>query len=142
MARKKSFFLKNFEEGFFDQISGPVFGPAAVSNFRKKKFKFFFRVFHAETNDFPSSACEFSTFVTFWNSLTIILSTHFMDEADILGDRIGILSHGRLEAIGTSDYLKQRFGASYHILFSAENIFDQGSESAIFGTGTGFYFKR
>ena len=61
-----------------------------------------------------------------------------MDEADILGDRIGIMSHGRLEAIGTSSYLKQRFGAGYHILFSAKNVFDRGSESAILGLVQGF----
>ena len=88
--------------------------------------------------DEPTSGMDPSTRRILWEQLleikkdrTIILSTHFMDEADILGDRIGIMSHGRLEAIGTSNYLKQRFGAGYHILFSAENTFDSGSESAI-----------
>jgi ATP-binding cassette subfamily A (ABC1) protein 3 len=95
--------------------------------------------------DEPTSGMDPSTRRILWNQLleikkdrTIILSTHFMDEADILGDRIGIMSHGRLEAIGTSNYLKQRFGAGYHILFSAENTFDRGSESAILGMVQGF----
>jgi ATP-binding cassette subfamily A (ABC1) protein 3 len=30
----------------------------------------------------------------------ILLSTHFMDEADYLGDRIGIMANGKLECSG------------------------------------------
>jgi ABC-2 type transport system ATP-binding protein len=37
---------------------------------------------------------------------TILLTTHDMREADILCDRIGLLSHGRLVALGTPDQLK------------------------------------
>ncbi|KAH0942798.1 hypothetical protein HID58_002435 [Brassica napus] len=39
----------------------------------------------------------------------IILTTHSMEEADILGDRIGIMAKGRLRCIGTSIRLKSRF---------------------------------
>ena len=35
------------------------------------------------------------------------------DEADILGDHIAILSHGKLRAAGTSHFLKSRFGVGY-----------------------------
>eukprot|EP00270_Netrium_digitus_P003854 TRINITY_DN1466_c0_g1_i1.p1 TRINITY_DN1466_c0_g1~~TRINITY_DN1466_c0_g1_i1.p1 ORF type:complete len:971 (+),score=291.84 TRINITY_DN1466_c0_g1_i1:469-3381(+) len=45
----------------------------------------------------------------------IILTTHSMEEADILGDRIAIMAKGRLRCIGTSLHLKQRFGAGYII---------------------------
>ena len=45
----------------------------------------------------------------------IILTTHFMDEADLLGDRIAILSKGKLRAIGSSLFLKNRFGTGYHL---------------------------
>jgi len=41
----------------------------------------------------------------------IVLTTHSMEEADILGDRIAIMAKGRLRCIGTSIHLKQRFGA-------------------------------
>ncbi|GMS98298.1 hypothetical protein PENTCL1PPCAC_20473, partial [Pristionchus entomophagus] len=41
---------------------------------------------------------------------TILLSTHHMDEADVLSDRIAILSEGKLTAFGTSVFLKKRFG--------------------------------
>jgi ATP-binding cassette, subfamily A (ABC1), member 3 len=38
----------------------------------------------------------------------ILLTTHFMDEADVLGDRIAIVKEGRLRAIGSSRYLKKQ----------------------------------
>ena len=40
----------------------------------------------------------------------IVVSTHFMDEADELGDRIAIMSEGKLVTAGTSLFLKNRFG--------------------------------
>ncbi|GBF95818.1 ABC transporter A family [Raphidocelis subcapitata] len=43
----------------------------------------------------------------------IVLTTHSMEEADVLGDRIAIMARGRLRAIGTSVRLKQKFGAGY-----------------------------
>ncbi len=41
---------------------------------------------------------------------TIILSTHHMDEAELLGDRIGIISAGKLQCCGTSLFLKNALG--------------------------------
>uniref|UniRef100_A0A3B3VY84 ATP binding cassette subfamily A member 1 n=1 Tax=Poecilia latipinna TaxID=48699 RepID=A0A3B3VY84_9TELE len=46
---------------------------------------------------------------------TIILSTHHMDEADILGDRIAIISHGKLCCVGSSLYLKTQLGTGYYL---------------------------
>nr|GEU87189.1 ABC transporter A family member 2-like [Tanacetum cinerariifolium] len=43
----------------------------------------------------------------------IILTTHSMEEADILSDRIGIMTKGRLSCIGNSIRLKSRFGTGY-----------------------------
>ncbi|KAL3513213.1 hypothetical protein ACH5RR_025930 [Cinchona calisaya] len=43
----------------------------------------------------------------------IILTTHSMEEADVLGDRIGIMAKGRLRCIGTSIRLKSRFGTGF-----------------------------
>ena len=48
----------------------------------------------------------------------VLLSTHFMDEADILGDRIAILSDGELRCSGSSLYLKTQFGAGYILTIS------------------------
>ena len=44
---------------------------------------------------------------------SIVLCTHFMDEADLLGDRIGIMNKGRLVCSGSSLFLKHRFGRGY-----------------------------
>ncbi|CAN1262525.1 ABC transporter A family member 2 [Linum perenne] len=43
----------------------------------------------------------------------IILTTHSMEEADVLGDRISIMAKGRLRCIGTSIRLKSRFGTGF-----------------------------
>ena len=42
--------------------------------------------------------------------VTIILTTHYMEEAQALSDRIGILKDGRLLAVGTADELNQLAG--------------------------------
>ena len=43
----------------------------------------------------------------------ILLSTHFMDEADILADQKAIIAHGRLQCLGSSLWLKSHFGLGY-----------------------------
>ncbi|KAL4967743.1 putative ABC transporter [Aspergillus stella-maris] len=48
-------------------------------------------------------------------SRTIILTTHFLDEADLLADQIAILSKGVLKANGSSVMLKNDLGSGYHI---------------------------
>ena len=45
----------------------------------------------------------------------IIFTSHFMDEADILADRIAIMSDGRLRCCGSSLFLKSRFGIGYNL---------------------------
>ena len=50
----------------------------------------------------------------------ILLCTHFMDEADFLGDRIVVMSHGKLQVAGTSLYLKSKFGVGYHLSITKE----------------------
>ena len=42
--------------------------------------------------------------------VTIVLTTHYMEEAEALSDRIGIMQNGKLLAIGTAGELKQRAG--------------------------------
>lgn len=43
-------------------------------------------------------------------SVTVILTTHYMEEAQALSDRIGILKDGRLLAVGTAEELCRRAG--------------------------------
>lgn len=73
--------------------------------------------------DEPSSGMDPAARRALWDLLqkekhgrTILLSTHFMDEADILGDRIAILANGELKCIGSSFFLKKRFGSGYHLI--------------------------
>ena len=40
--------------------------------------------------------------------VTIVLTTHYMEEAEALSDRIGIMNKGRLLAVGTAEELKQK----------------------------------
>ena len=44
--------------------------------------------------------------------ITIILTTHYMEEAEALSDRIGIMKSGRLLAVGTAEELTRRAGAA------------------------------
>ncbi|XP_054608194.2 phospholipid-transporting ATPase ABCA1 isoform X2 [Nothobranchius furzeri] len=46
---------------------------------------------------------------------TIILSTHYMDEAEMLGDRIAIISKGKLCCCGSPLFLKSRLGSGYYL---------------------------
>ncbi|KAG1680693.1 ATP-binding cassette sub-family A member 1 [Nymphon striatum] len=46
---------------------------------------------------------------------TIILTTHHMDEADLLGDRIAIISQGKLRCCGSSLFLKSQFGDGFYL---------------------------
>ncbi|XP_052830945.1 cholesterol transporter ABCA5 [Octopus bimaculoides] len=45
----------------------------------------------------------------------ILLTTHFMDEADILSDRKAIISKGKLQCYGSSLFLKYNYGIGYHL---------------------------
>lgn len=47
---------------------------------------------------------------------TLLLTTHFMDEADILGDRVAILAQGQLQCCGSPLFLKCKYGAGYHMV--------------------------
>lgn len=73
--------------------------------------------------DEPSSGMDPHARRALWDLLqkekhgrTILLTTHFMDEADALGDRIAIMADGDLKCCGSSFFLKKRFGTGYHLV--------------------------
>ena len=44
--------------------------------------------------------------------ITIVLTTHYMEEAETLSDRIGIMKNGKLLAVGTAAELKEKAGTN------------------------------
>ena len=74
--------------------------------------------------DEPTAGMDLGARRNLWDMLKsykkdriIVLTTHYMDEADVLGDRIGIMCKGTLQCIGSSLFLKNRFGLGYKITF-------------------------
>uniref|UniRef100_A0AAA9RZ86 ABC transporter domain-containing protein n=1 Tax=Bos taurus TaxID=9913 RepID=A0AAA9RZ86_BOVIN len=72
--------------------------------------------------DEPTSGVDAISRRAIWDLLqqhksdrTILLTTHFMDEADLLGDRIAIMAKGELQCCGSSLFLKEKYGAGYYI---------------------------
>jgi ABC-2 type transport system ATP-binding protein len=53
---------------------------------------------------------------------TILLTTHYMEEADFLSDRIGIIDEGKVVALGTSQELKTNIFDMRCMVVSTENI--------------------
>ena len=75
--------------------------------------------------DEPTSGMDTSTRRRFWEMVKqykenriIILTTHYMDEADILGDRICIMAEGSVQCCGSSLFLKNRFGVGYNLVLA------------------------
>lgn len=62
---------------------------------------------------------------------TIMLTTHFMDEADVLCDRIAIMSQGAVAANGSSVFLKSRFGIGYTLSLSMLRNADSAEADAV-----------
>lgn len=52
---------------------------------------------------------------------SVLLTTHYIEEAEILCHRVGIMDHGRLIALGTPEELKQKVGKVAVEFFSGAN---------------------
>uniref|UniRef100_A0A3Q1GN98 ATP binding cassette subfamily A member 7 n=1 Tax=Acanthochromis polyacanthus TaxID=80966 RepID=A0A3Q1GN98_9TELE len=61
---------------------------------------------------------------------TIILSTHYMDEAELLGDRIAIISQGKLCCCGSPLFLKSRLGSGYYLTVVKREGMDTSTPSS------------
>ncbi|CAG2107830.1 unnamed protein product [Medioppia subpectinata] len=58
---------------------------------------------------------------------TILLTTHYMEEADALADRIAIMSEGEVKCCGSPMFLKKAFGAGYHLRIAKNREFNSQS---------------
>jgi len=78
--------------------------------------------------DEPSAGLDPQSRLALWETIgglrdqgiTVLLTTHHMEEADRLSDRVAIIDHGRVLEIGTPAELKQRVGAGTVIEVRAE----------------------
>ncbi|KAK7424751.1 hypothetical protein QQX98_000331 [Neonectria punicea] len=59
---------------------------------------------------------------------TLVMTTHFLDEADLLADHIAILSKGTLRAEGSSVELKDRLGGGYKVNVPKDQGFSQSPD--------------
>jgi len=72
--------------------------------------------------DEPSSGMDTSSRRDTWDILRskkfgriIVLTTHFMEEADVLGDRIAIMDRGKIMCNGSPEFLKKLYQCGYNI---------------------------
>ncbi len=56
------------------------------------------------------------------NGKTIVLTTHFMEEAERLCDRVAILDHGKIVALDTPVTLIRNFGMGERIVFRCDGV--------------------
>jgi len=86
--------------------------------------------------DEPSSGLDPLSRRRLWDLLkkkkencTVVLTTHLIEEADVLADRIGVMTRGSIQAMGSPDFLKRKFGAGYYLNLVAEEDNDVESVS-------------
>mmetsp|Transcript_30475 Transcript_30475/g.46693 ORF Transcript_30475/g.46693 Transcript_30475/m.46693 type:complete len:328 (+) Transcript_30475:2074-3057(+) len=78
--------------------------------------------------DEPTSGMDTAARRRLWDMLKknkagriVILTTHYMDEADMLGDRIGIMAEGDVQCTGSSLFLKNRYGVGYNLVIAKKS---------------------
>ena len=55
---------------------------------------------------------------------TVLLTTHYMEEAEQLCDRVAVIDHGRVIALGAPDQLIASLGADHVVFFTVEGTLD------------------
>jgi len=65
---------------------------------------------------------------------TVLLTTHFMEEAERLCDRVAILDHGRIVTLDTPEALIRSLGAEERIVFNLDGVLPAGFETTLSGT--------
>ncbi|XP_040186968.1 ATP-binding cassette sub-family A member 5 [Rana temporaria] len=88
--------------------------------------------------DEPTAGMDSCSRYTVWNVLkkrkansVIVFSTHCMEEADILADRKAVLSQGSLKCVGSSLFLKSKWGVSYRLSMDIKSSCNMASVSAL-----------
>merc|ERR1719472_374484 len=92
--------------------------------------------------DEPSSGMDATARQECWDFLRsrrektiILLTTHYMDEADCLGDRVMVMSAGRANCCGTGQFLKSAFNCGYMLrILMPEGVTSDVAKAEIVGT--------
>jgi len=50
---------------------------------------------------------------------TVMLTTHYLEEAEELADRVAIMNHGKIVAMGTTDEIESRYGSGQRMILRA-----------------------
>ncbi|KAG0231103.1 hypothetical protein BGW42_000520 [Actinomortierella wolfii] len=86
--------------------------------------------------DEPTTGVDVSIRQAIWSSIRklkrhscVILTTHSMEEADALCDRIGIITNGHIQALGTSQRLKNTYGAGYKVIVKTRDPSPQNTNA-------------
>ena len=90
--------------------------------------------------DEPTSGMDVMAKRALWDFLKefkkdkiIILTTHSLDEAEYLGDRIGIMSNGHFICSGTSSYLKTKYPCGFNLnLLLNSSIFNENYKHQLY----------
>lgn len=87
--------------------------------------------------DEPTSAIDpfsrraiWDVVLSYRDKSTCIISTHYMQEADVLGDRIAIVNHGELKCFGTTMYLKAKYGKGFFLKLAHQSAIDYDAISS------------
>ncbi|KAL1476470.1 hypothetical protein MTO96_036470 [Rhipicephalus appendiculatus] len=89
--------------------------------------------------DEPTAALDPETRRSIWSVIkelrgkaSILLSTHDMEEADVLGDRIIVMYNGSVISWGSPSFLKNSCGVGYKLRMQKEqNVFKSGEVLAV-----------
>jgi len=90
--------------------------------------------------DEPTSGMDVMARKSLWEFLKnykkekiILLTTHFLDEAEYLGDKIGIMSDGKYLCSGTSSFLKSKYPCGFNInLLINQDKFNEEYKNELF----------
>merc|ERR1712228_948383 len=55
---------------------------------------------------------------------SVLLTTHSMEEAETLCDRIGIMDRGNLQCLGSAQHLKTKYGDGYELYIKLNDNFE------------------